>query len=115
MAAGTLRARIRLERRQDIVQDGYGNQINAGEWETVIEVPARIKPSRGREVKVAAHEESHVTHTITIRHTSLVAEVDEQWRAVNARTADEFNIIAPANMDERKRYLTLFCTKGKAS
>ena len=115
LAAGKLRSRIRLEKRSDAVQDGYGNSDNAGEWETVTEVAASILPLKGNEKNIADHQESQVRHKIKIRGGKLVKDVTGGWRAVNARTGEVFNIKYPANHDMRNRYIFLYCTMNEAS
>ena len=115
MAAGKLRSRIRLEKRTDTVQDGYGNSVDAGEWETITEVAASILPLKGNEKNVADHQESQVRHKIKIRGGKLVEDVTGGWRVVNARTGDIFNIKYTANYDMRNRYIFLYCTMNEAS
>lgn len=109
MRAGDLRRQIALQTRAT-VQDTFGGQSQV--WTTAYTVWAQISPLSGRELLAAQAVRSEVTHTITIRWRSELADpmALAAMRAVyNGRI---FNIHGARNLDERERTYELDASEG---
>lgn len=112
MPAGKLRERVTFSQRA-VTSDGYGNA--SGDWADEFTVSARIRPRLGGEEVMASRLQGRNLATITVRYSTDTAEITTDWRAVDARTGDIWNIRSIENPDERKRYLDLLCEKGVAT
>lgn len=111
MSAGKLSSKIILQKQPITTDDGYGNEHVSGDWAAIAPVlSARIKPIKGQEYKVAEANKQKLSHVITIRKSSLLAELDNNCRAFNPRNNDIFDIHAVLP-EERKSYIQLHVTK----
>lgn len=113
MTAGELKEMMRFDRRTTIPDDGYGNTTSiwaalAGPW------PARVAPASGSEDVLADRLTGLEPVEITIRWCSSAAGIQSQDRAVNVRSGKTYNVIAVANEDEKRAYLTILATAGGA-
>jgi len=110
--AGDLREVIDMQARE-IGDDGYGNPV-VGPFETVFSAPARVQILRGTETVMAGRLAGKQTIALTMRWQPEFATVTTEWRAVNGRTGDEFNIRS-VEPDERKAFVNVLCEKGVAT
>lgn len=109
MRAGDLRRQIDLQTRAT-AQDTFGGQSTT--WTTAYTVWAQITPLTGRELLAAQAVRSEVTHTITVRWRTELADpmALAAMRALyNGRI---FNIHGARNLDERNRTIELDVSEG---
>lgn len=115
MRAGALREKIRIEKRGETI-DRYRNPVPG--WvplDPAFEVRARIKPLGGTEQMRADRIEAPVRYEITIRRSARTAALDPTgYRAVNMRTNEIYDIHAIVDPTERRQWLVMTCTAGKA-
>ena len=112
MPAGELRERVTFSERA-LTSDGYGNSL--GDWADQFTVAARIRPRLGGEEVMAARLSGRNLATITVRYSSDTAEITTDWRAVDTRTGDVWNVRSVVNPDERKRYIDVLAERGVAT
>lgn len=99
---GLLRQRVTLQREGEIGRDPFNDPIYG-----VVEisnVPARIEPVKGDERIIAGGITATFTHHIHIRHRD---DLDPTWKVRHGSTL--YNVTRVANLDERRRFLTLEC------
>lgn len=109
--AGDLRERLRFEVRPATTDDGYGNV--EGAWQARFITAARIRPLAGSETVIAARLSGVQPVRITVRSSVETRAVTAGWRAVDCRDASRiFNVRAPANFDERNRYIDIMAEAG---
>lgn len=101
---GNLRETVTLQENREVGSDGFGGTIY--ELVDVATVAARIEPLKGDEQVIAGGIAAVSDVLVHIRHRS---DVDETWRVKDGTTS--YNITAVRNLDERRRYLTLDCTR----
>jgi SPP1 family predicted phage head-tail adaptor len=114
MRAGDLRRRVTIQTR-DTAQDAYGGQVVT--WTDYLTgVPADVQALSGRELFAAQTMVTEVTHLITIRYTSLLADPKAVAAMrvvyVNGSVTRYFNISAVTNIDERNKQIDLMCSEG---
>lgn len=116
MAAGQMRERVRFQRRRPEV-DKWGNV--EGEWATLAERAAQIRPMKGSEALEAGKLEGRAPVEIIVRwdHTigAGASEVVPDDRIVDVRSGRVFNIQAVENRDQRRRFLTFTAEAGVAT
>jgi SPP1 family predicted phage head-tail adaptor len=98
---GWLRQRVTIEQVTLAPDDAGGG---AETWTALATVWARIEPLNARELAVADHQATGITHRITIRFRDGIA--GGQRVAYRGRI---FRIAAAADPDEARRYLELAC------
>lgn len=111
MSAGELRERIAFAKRGR-TDDGFGNLRD--EWEHQTTVWGRIMPLRGGEDVIASRLSGVQPVIIRVRYSTATASIGTDWRATDTRSGIEYDITAIANMDERKGYLDIMATAGRA-
>ena len=114
MRAGDLRRRVSIQARNS-TQDAYGQQVVV--WtDYMTSVPANIQALGGREIIAAQAINVDVTHQITVRYSSLLADpvavAAMRVVYVNASITRYFNISAAMNVDERNKTVELLASEG---
>lgn len=111
MDAGRLNESFRFEKRAAPVADGFGNF--EGAWIAQFTVPARRQVLRGGETVMAARLSGTAPAVLTLRASNQARAIATDWRAVDARSGDVWNIrsITPT---ENRMYLDLLVEKGVA-
>lgn len=94
----------------DEIDDGYGG-TTIGYVERFTE-SARLQPRVGGETVQASRLAGLQPYTMTVRSSGRTRSVTPEWRAVNVRTGDRYNIKSVANIDERNAYLELLVVAG---
>lgn len=79
------------------------------EWTEVCTVAAKVMPISGREVEVAAGQQSEVSTLIVIRHRD---DVTAGMKATVRSVA--YNIRAAVDPELRRQWLELLCDRGVA-
>ena len=87
--AGPLREVLIAQRREE-VDDGYGN--TEGAWEEQCRFSASVEPRRGGEAVIAGRLQGAVTYIVTTRYSVAAAAVQPDWRLVDARSGQVYNI-----------------------
>ena len=108
MHIGPLRKQVAVQQELP-TPDGAGGY--ALSWVTVAATWAEITPMAGREVFIDGHNESHVTHKITLRWRSDITITADMRILYNNRT---FNIRAVINTDERNQFIEILADEGVA-
>lgn len=114
MRAGDLRRRVSVQTRNG-TQDAYGQQVTV--WtDYMLGVPSTIEALSGREIIAAQAISVDVTHQITVRYSSLLADpvavAAMRLVYVNAGVTRYFNISAAMNVDERNKTIVLLASEG---
>lgn len=107
--SGNLRKRLTFQTKAT-TEDALGQPVNT--WTTAFTCWGEIQPLTGRELIAAAAVQSAVSHTVTVRYRSELANpktVAAMRILYNTRV---FNIHAPMNEDERNRVVTLMVEEG---
>jgi SPP1 family predicted phage head-tail adaptor len=110
MAAGRLQERVLFQSPAPI-SDGQGGQEEG--WSQGFECSANFMYLRGGETVQAARLEGRQPVVVTIRQSSLSRSINPEWRMVDARRGDIYNIRSIVPSDNRL-YLELTCEKGVA-
>ncbi|MEM6849092.1 MAG: phage head closure protein [Pseudomonadota bacterium] len=100
-AVGALRRRVRLDVRQDVVDDAGGTTRH---WVSMGEVFAKVQPRRRRESVSEGRPLGLVTHRIVMRWRD---DVDGNWRIVDGSRV--FRIMAVEPDDARHAFLACLC------
>lgn len=117
MTAGQLRESVTFQRQPAGAGDGRGNARGGfANITNAVALPAEIKPVRQGEVTLAAGVEGRVLYEVTLRHTSVTADLRVGDRMIDARTSAVFNVKSPStNPDMRNRYVKVLVEKGGAN
>lgn len=114
--AGPMRERVRFQRRRPET-DQFGNVL--GEWATLAERAAQIRPMRGAEQIVAGKLEGRAPVEIVVRWDTLLGTgataLATDDRAVDLRNGTVWNVRSVENRDQRRRYLTIIAEAGVAT
>lgn len=109
MRAGTLRERVTLQKRATQADDGFGNTLAA--FSDQFTVAASIVPMRGDEQILAARLQGVRAVTITVRQSSNADQITAEWRVVDARSGEIYNIRS-VEPDVRNRRIAMLCELG---
>jgi len=109
--AGLLNERFRFEKRSSVV-DGYGNF--EGAWTSQFTVYGRRQDLRGGETVMAARLTGRAPAILTIYNSLQARTITTDWRAVDTRNGDIWNIRS-ITRDEDRACLDLLCERGVAS
>lgn len=109
LRAGQLTRRLTLQSPSTTL-DSYG--ISAPTWTDIMTVWADIQPLTGEERLSAAQLASEVTHQLTVRYSSILADTRlvAGYRALYKGRI--FNIHAALNEDESNVLVTLLASEG---
>jgi head-tail adaptor len=110
MQAGQLSERFSFEKRVDAA-DGFGNF--EGAWERQFVVAARRKMLVGGETVMAARLSGRQPAVLTIRSSIQARTITTDWRAVDTRSGDVWNIRSVTPMEDRSG-IDLLCERGVA-
>lgn len=113
---GALRERLHLQSR-GTMDDGFGNQIPGGDFETRFTVSGHLHPLRGSETVIASRLEGRQPYILTVRATEATRQVDETWQVVDAlNTTRTFSITAPpADPDGKNQWLEILLMQNGRS
>lgn len=92
MRAGELTERFRFERRRDTSPEGDGFGNFEAEWQLQFIVAAKLRFRRGGEDVLAARLAGAQPAILTIRASRQAREITSDWRCIDTRTRDAFNI-----------------------
>ncbi len=110
MTAGTLREKIRFQSRTN-ENDGYGN--TKAEWTTAYDCRADLLWLRGGESVLAGRLEGVKTAVFTIRDCVDARAVTSEYRVVNLRTDEVFNVRS-VNSATKRGYIDILAETGVA-
>lgn len=101
--AGALRTRVHFQSRGE-VDDGFGNMVPGGEFETQFTVWAHLHPLRGSEAVISARLEGRQPYILTARQSSDTRRVSAAWQVVEKEAPERiYAITAPATDPDGKR------------
>lgn len=101
--AGALRERVHFQSRS-MADDGFGQVLPAGEFETRFTVWASYLALRGSEAVQASRLQGKQPFIISVRRSSQTLQANEAWQLVDARDASKvFAITAPPTDPDGKR------------
>lgn len=109
IGAGQLRRRIAFQTRA-ASKDSYGSATHL--WQTVNVCWAAVEPLSAREQAVAAQTLGTVSHQITVRYQSFMADPSAVAAMRIQYGTRLFNISGLMNQDERNRLVTILATEG---
>lgn len=112
MNAGKLFFSLRFESPSSI-DDGAGNYSD--DWTPEFTNRAGIKPLKGGESIIAARLSGTQPVIITVRRTPRTLDIKPEWRAVDARSGEIYQLKAPpADMTGERMYLDILAEQGVA-
>lgn len=94
--AGSLRDKVALQRRGE---DANGDRL--GPWETVVDRSAEIINLRGGEPVMAQRLQGEQPVVIAVYACSVTRQIDNSWRAINARTQQVYDIASAPESEDR--------------
>ena len=109
--AGDLRDRLRFERRQKVA-DGAGNF--QADWRKEFDRAANIKPLVGGETVIADRLQGVQPAVLTVRYDASTIRVTPDWRAVDCRTGEIYQIKSVVDQDRKRAWLTMMAQAGVA-
>lgn len=113
-SAGPLRDRLHMQSR-GLVDDGFGNEVPGGEFETRFTVWGNLRPLHGSESVMASRLAGKQPYLITVRGSSDMRQVNAAWRIVDKNNTDRiFAITAPPTEPERG-WIEILATEGEVS
>lgn len=108
--AGDLRHYITLQKPDpSSTVDSVGERLTV--WLDVADVYANVEPASSRDKFIAAQNQASISHNVTVRYDSAIADINSSWRV-------KFGIRYlplsgdPINPEERNVILQLPCTEG---
>ncbi len=111
---GRMREKLHFQKRA-MVDDGYGNET-AGDFATVLTVPAELVPLRGGEGVQASRLTGTQPYIVRIHNHQAAREIAPAWRAVDARNDKRvLNIRTVTNPDQKNGWLELLVDDGVAT
>lgn len=115
-SAGGLREKLHFQSRA-MEDDGMGNQLPVGEFETRFTQSAELKPRVGGEEVTAARLQGKQPYVCGVRFTRQMGDVTVGWQAVDARNPDRvFNVASPpADPDGKNQWLEFIVIDGPVS
>lgn len=108
LAAGRLRHRVTIQQDQGTSRDDNGEHIE--DYQDLATVWAEVKPLSGRELWAARQTQSEVTHRVTVRYSSALADLTGSIRVIHRDRA--FHMDSVLNTDERRRELVMMCIES---
>ena len=94
-AIGEMTFRAEFQRR-GVVDDGVGNEVPGGAWETMFVRSARLTPLKGGEEFIAARLEGRQAYSLVVYDSPTTRQVTEAWQVVDFKARDRvFAISAP--------------------
>lgn len=111
MSAGRLYERVRFE-KPFRTSDGYGGFEDG--WETQFTLGAHYTWLRGTETVLAARLEGRQPTVIRVRASSDTRGITTDWRAVDERSGEIFNIRSIIETDNRA-YFDITAESGVAT
>lgn len=119
--AGALRSYIHFQQRS-ISDDGFGNLVPGGDFETKFSVYANFRPlSRGSASGVedvfAAQLQGNQPYVVTVRKTKAMEQITSAWRIVDARNPNRHFALKspPFDVTNEDRWLELIVALDGAS
>jgi SPP1 family predicted phage head-tail adaptor len=112
--AGDLRRRVLFQKRVS-TKDTFGQETLA--WIDYLgNVPADIQALSGREQMAAQAVNASVSHSISVRYSSLLADpiavAAMRVIYINAGVTRYFNVASAMNVDERNKTISLTASEG---
>lgn len=114
MEAGRLDRRLQFQVRVAI-DDGHGNEV--ADWYPQFTVAANRKYMlRGAgEAVMAARLTAKTLATVTVRRSIATRQITADWRAIDTRSGEVFNIREQPQESDDRGYLAFLCESGVAS
>ena len=113
--SGNLYYKVGLEQRTTANPDSpadYGNTVDV--WAEQFECRAEFRHLRGNEEILAARLQGTHIQVITIRSSTESRQVTTDWRVVDKRNGDVFNI-RDVTHETNRQFISLLCEKGAAT
>jgi head-tail adaptor len=108
-AAGQLRDRLEFYKKVETSEDALGNTERV--WELQFTIAGRVVQRIGGETVLQARLSGQNVASITVRMTPQTKLVSSDWKAVDVRSYDTWNIRS-AVPDERKRFVEILAERG---
>ena len=116
--AGPLRTKVYFQARP-LVEDGYGNMVPGGEWETQFNLPdgtwANLQPMVGSESVQASRLQGKQPYLVTVRASSDTRLVNSAWRIVVKNNPDRVLAITAPPIEPQPGWLEIIATEGEPS
>lgn len=111
MSAGSLDRRYRFEKRA-VISDNAGNF--EGEWEFQFPLAGNRKYLRGGESVMASRLTAKSPVIITVRSCVNARLIEPEWRAVDERSGEVFNIREQPQESDSRGYVSFLAEAGVA-
>ena len=109
MTAGMFRKSVKFQTRDGAV-DSYGQQVTT--WTDAFTTRASIEPLSAREVFAAQAVQSEVSHRITVRYRSQLANPTAVAAMRVLYGTRVFNIVGALNINERHGIVEISASEG---
>ena len=98
-----------------MADDGFGNVIPSGEYETAFTLRVGMTPRTGGEDVTAARLTGQQPFICLVPNCREMADVTVGWQLVDARNQDRvFNVTSPpADPDGKNRWLEFLAVQGR--
>lgn len=113
--AGNLYYKVGLQKQTTANPDSpadYGNTVDV--WDEQFECRAEFRHLRGNEEILAARLQGTHIQVITVRSSTETRQITTDWRVVDKRTSEEFNI-RDVTAETNRQFISLLCEKGIAT
>lgn len=94
--------------------DGFGSNVDAGQWGEGIPIGVILKPASGREALESGQVAGEQVYNVEVRSSYFVGEnaIDVRWRAFDEARGIAYNIVAIAAMDGDYRWTRVTLETG---
>lgn len=114
---GALRDRFHFQKRE-VADDGFGNSVPAGEFETQFTTDIGLTPRNGSEVVIAERLRGIQPYVAVVRWSTRMLSLDNAWQLLDARQGGTriLNVLSnPVDPDGKRQWLEFLVSDGKPS
>ncbi|KAB2680328.1 head-tail adaptor protein [Brucella pseudintermedia] len=111
-SAGTLYYKVECQSREKI-DDGMGNEIS-GPWTTIFSTRAAYRHLRGGETVIASRLQNKHPMIVTVRRSSQTLLINNEWRLVDGRNGQIFNV-RDVTEELDRQYISFLVERGVAT
>lgn len=99
--------------RRAMVSDDFGNE-QAGDWQELCRRSCAIRPLKGGERVIAGRLEGQVPALIFVRLDEITKQARASWRLRNVESGEFWAVRSAADMEQKRRFITMSCESGVA-
>lgn len=111
-SAGSLYYKVECQTRQK-TDDGMGNEVT-GPFQTIFTVRAGYRHLRGGETVIASRLQNKHPMIVTVRRSSQTLQINSEWRLVDGRNRQIFNV-RDVTEELDRQYISFLVERGVAT